>query len=64
MPQLLFHLTSDGTVDMVLGKVADDLVLAEGFKNNSPVILKFHERFPLGTVSHGPFILRFFEPNI
>lgn len=45
MPQLFNNNASDGTVDIALGKIVDDLLLTEHSNDTNSVIARNHERF-------------------
>lgn len=63
MPQL-FSVYSDDRVVASLAKVVDDILLAGEPTVTDPLISQIDDIFKLGTICHGPGLLRLFCLNI
>lgn len=62
-PQL-FAMRANGSIVVLLAKVVDDIILAGKVDTVDNVIAAINQKFPLGTIAHGPGLLRFFGLNI
>lgn len=63
LPQLFLTIKNSRVV-AVLSKIFEDLILAGHRSLTNPLAKSINHKFPLGTVRHGPGLIRFFGLNV